>query len=83
MGQAPKQKLFSFSRVATALQENVTRAGPVAGASYSLIGAILLLGGLGYWVDGRWGTAPWGVMTGLLLGIVVGFYELIKTTWRT
>ena len=49
---------------------------------YTLIGAILLLGGIGYAVD-RWrGTAPWFLVGGLLLGIVVGMYELAKTVWR-
>ena len=38
-----------------------------------------MLGGLGYAVD-RWrGTAPWGAFGGLVLGLVVGFYELVKT----
>jgi F0F1-type ATP synthase assembly protein I len=46
-----------------------------------MIGAILLLGGIGYVVD-RWqGTSPWALLAGLLLGVVVGFYELVKTTW--
>ena len=31
-----------------AFQENVSRAGPAAAASYTLVGALLLLGGLGY-----------------------------------
>lgn len=27
----------------------------------------------------RWlGTSPWGVLTGIGLGLVVGFYELVK-----
>ena len=60
-----------------AFQENLRRAGPAA-AGYTLIGAILLLGGLGYAID-RWrGTAPWFLLAGLLLGIVVGFYELAQ-----
>ena len=64
------------------MQANVRRAGPAAAASYTLIGAILLLGGLGFMVD-RWqGTAPWFLFVGLVLGIVVGFYELAKTVWR-
>jgi F0F1-type ATP synthase assembly protein I len=64
------------------LQENARRAGPAAGASYTLIGAIILLGGIGYAVD-RWqGTTPWFLVGGLMLGIVVGFYELAKTVWR-
>ena len=64
------------------MQETIRRAGPAATASYTLIGAILLLGGIGFAVD-RWQeTSPWGLLIGLLLGIVVGFYELAKTVWR-
>jgi F0F1-type ATP synthase assembly protein I len=70
-----------LERAAKAFQENVTRAGPVAVASYTLIGAIILLGGIGYAVD-RWrGTSPWFLVAGLLLGLVVGFYELAKAVW--
>ena len=64
------------------LQANLRQAGPAATASYSLIGAIVLLGGGGYLVD-RWlGTDPWGLLSGLLIGLVVGFYELAKAVWR-
>lgn len=64
------------------LQANVRRAGPAAAAGYTLIGAIVLLGGAGHGVD-RWqGTEPWGLLAGLLAGLVVGFYELAKTIWR-
>jgi F0F1-type ATP synthase assembly protein I len=77
-----KRRGSSFERSARALQENMTRSGPVAGASYTLIGAILLLGGIGYAVDKWQGTSPWFLMAGLGLGIVVGFYELIKVAWR-
>lgn len=61
------------------LQENVRRSGPAAAASYTLIGAILLLGAIGYALDEWRGTSPWFLITGLLLGIVVGLYELAKT----
>ena len=46
-----KQSGFSFRRSAQSFQDNVRRAGPAAGASYTLIGAIILLGGIGYGVD--------------------------------
>ena len=80
MGGASRKNPNSFVRATRALQENASRSGPVAGASYSLIGAILLLGGGGYFLDGRFGTKPWLAVAGLLLGVVVGFYELIKVT---
>ena len=71
-----------LARSARALQDNVRRAGPAASAGYTLIGAILLLGGVGHLID-RWaGTSPWCLLTGLLVGLTVGFYELAKTVWK-
>ncbi|MGH9373332.1 MAG: AtpZ/AtpI family protein [Vicinamibacterales bacterium] len=67
---------------ASGLQANVERAASVAGASYSLIGAIVLLGGAGYLADHWLGTDPWLLIIGLLLGIVVGFYELVRVVWQ-
>jgi F0F1-type ATP synthase assembly protein I len=68
---AKKNRSFSFARSARSFQDNVARSGPVAGASYT-----------GYAVD-RWqGTEPWFLVAGLALGIIVGFYELVKTAWR-
>jgi F0F1-type ATP synthase assembly protein I len=71
-----------LSRSAKSLQDNVRRSGSVAGASYTLIGAIIMLGGIGYAVDHWRGTSPWFLLIGLLLGLVVGFYELAKTVWH-
>jgi F0F1-type ATP synthase assembly protein I len=67
---------------AKSLQDNVRRSGSVAGASYTLIGAIMLLGGIGYAVDKWRGTSPWCLLGGLLLGLIVGFYDLAKTVWH-
>jgi F0F1-type ATP synthase assembly protein I len=69
-----------LARSMRAAQDTVGRAGPAASAGYTLIGAILVLGGIGYAAD-RWrGTSPWFLVSGLFLGMAVGFYELIKTT---
>lgn len=71
-----------FATPARGLQAALKSAGPVIAASYSLIGAIVLLGGAGYFGD-RWlGTEPWLLVIGLLFGVVVGFYELARIVWR-
>jgi F0F1-type ATP synthase assembly protein I len=64
------------------LQENLRRSGPAAAAGYTLIAAIVLLGGIGYALDVWRGTSPWFLVTGLLMGIVVGFVQLAKIVWR-
>jgi len=64
------------------LQENIRRAGPAAAASYTLLGAIFLLGGGGVLID-RWqDSSPWGLLLGLLFGLIIGFYELAKAVWK-
>ena len=79
---ADKGKKSSYALSVKSLQESATQAGPAMAASYTLVGAIIVLGGLGYVVD-RWrGTAPWFLVTGLVVGVVIGFYELIKTAYR-
>ncbi len=79
---ARRSRGFSLSRSAQSLQDNVARSGPVAGAAYTLVGGIILLGGIGYAVDAWQDTAPWFLVAGLFLGILVGFYELVKTVYR-
>jgi F0F1-type ATP synthase assembly protein I len=63
-------------------QETVRKSGPAASASYTLIGAIILLGGIGYAVDQWRDTSPWFLLGGLICGLIVGFYELAKTVWH-
>ena len=77
---ARQNRRFSLARATEALQDNVARSGRAAGASYTLVGGIIVLGGLGYLLDGWLGTRPWLLVGGLLMGIVVGFYEIVKAT---
>jgi len=64
-------------------EENVRTPESAAMASYTLIGAIILLGGIGFGLDQWLGTTPWLLLGGLLLGLIVGFYELAKAVfWR-
>ena len=48
------------------------------GASYSILGALGLFGASGYWLDKYRGSENFWVVIGLLLGVLVGLYELSK-----
>ena len=79
---ADKDRESPLTRSTRALQHQAEQAGPAAGAGYTLIGAIILLGGIGYAVDyWRGNTSHWFMLGGLMLGIVVGMYELAKTVF--
>ena len=77
-----RQKESSFSRSFDYLQKIIRDSGPVAAASYGLIGAVVLFILLGYFLDTWLGTAPWLMIVGLIIGLGSGFYELGKTIWK-
>jgi F0F1-type ATP synthase assembly protein I len=71
-----------LTRALKAFQGHVSSVGPAAAAGYGLVGAIVVLGAIGYALDARYGTSPALAVTGLLLGVAVGLYQLAKTLWR-
>jgi F0F1-type ATP synthase assembly protein I len=70
------------ARTVRSLQANLSREEPGILASYALIGAVLVFGALGYMLDRFVDTAPWCLFIGLLVGISVGFYNLVQTARR-
>jgi ATP synthase protein I len=48
-----------------------------------LVGCIALGYFLGAWLDRTWGTSPWGVVGGVVLGSLGGFVHLFRTISRT
>jgi len=77
----PDKGLF-LEKAAKSFQESVAKAGPVAMSSYTLTGAILVLGGIGYALDHWRGSGHWFLLGGLLLGLIVGFYELARAVFK-
>jgi len=49
-----------------------------SGVGLELAGATAGMALLGYWIDGKFGTSPWGILIGVAIGIVGGLYNLVK-----
>jgi len=43
-----------------------------------LIAPMLAFGALGWWLDGRFGTKPWLLLAGLILGMIGGFVNFFR-----
>jgi len=71
-----------LARTLRAFQDRAQQAGSAATASYSLIGAIAVFGGLGYGLDAWLKTSPTLVLVGLLLGVAIGFYLMVTIGTR-
>ena len=49
-----------------------------AGVGLELAGATGGLALVGYWIDRRFGTYPWGILAGVVIGLVGGLYNLVR-----
>ena len=49
-----------------------------SGVGLELAGAMAGLALVGYWIDKWLGTAPWGILGGVILGLVGGLYNMVR-----
>jgi ATP synthase protein I len=82
MSDKEQEKEIFLAKSLRYMQESLRRSGLAVVAGYTLMAAILVLGGIGYALDAWLGASPWFLVAGLLLGIVVGFYELARIIWH-
>ncbi len=52
--------------------------GRYAGLGLTFAMTIVVLGGLGWWLDSRFETRPWLLVAGILTGAVGGFVRIVK-----
>jgi ATP synthase protein I len=49
-----------------------------SGIGIEMAGATAGFALIGYWLDGRFGTSPWGLLIGLFVGLVGGLFNLVR-----
>ena len=64
-------------------QNIVKQSGPAAAASYGLIASILIFTYFGWLIDRKIDSSPFAILIGMLLGMLIGFYHLIKVAGKT
>jgi F0F1-type ATP synthase assembly protein I len=50
----------------------------LSGIGFEFVGAVLGLTLAGYFWDGHFGTSPWGILIGLVLGLIGGTYNMVR-----
>jgi F0F1-type ATP synthase assembly protein I len=61
-------------------QEANRKSGMAYAAALTLFASVASFCGLGWLADRWWGTAPWLLAAGLVVGSIAGFYQFIRLT---
>ena len=73
--------LFSYT---TKTSHSTAEAARMGGLAWStglvLFGAVILMMLIGWGADLLFGTRPWGMVGGLIVGSVIGFVQLFRTS---
>jgi F0F1-type ATP synthase assembly protein I len=54
----------------------------LAGMGFDLAASVGVATALGWWIDRRYDTAPWGVVVCAAIGIIGGLYNFVKAGLR-
>ena len=73
---------FDWGKSFEYFQKVVKEAGPAATASYALLVSLIIFILIGWYIDLSRDSSPWGVIIGMLSGLVIGFYQLAKIIWK-
>ena len=60
------------------LVDSFRKAQPYIDATWQFVGSVALLTFAGWWLDGRFGTRPWLLMAGAVLGFASGMYSMFR-----
>lgn len=63
-------------------RSTMEQLAPYMGLGIQLAVAMCVFGAIGWWLDRRFGTAPWLLVAGTLLGAVGGMISMIRTSLK-
>ncbi len=72
--------LFQMQSKPESTAETARKSGLAMSAAIALFGSVVFLLIIGWFADLLLGTSPWGIIGGIVLGSIVGFFQFFRTT---
>ncbi|CAN5348915.1 hypothetical protein BH20ACI1_BH20ACI1_29140 [soil metagenome] len=72
--------LFQMQSKPESTAETARKSGLAMSAAIALFGSVVFLLIIGWFADLLLGTSPWGIVGGIVLGSIIGFFQFFRTT---
>lgn len=72
--------LFQMQSKPESSAETARKSGLAMSAAIALFGSVVFLLVIGWFADLLLGTSPWGIVGGIVLGSLVGFFQFFRMT---
>lgn len=72
--------LFQMQSKPESTAETARKSGLAMSAAIALFGSVVFLLIIGWFTDLLLGTSPWGIICGIVLGSIVGFFQFFRMT---
>ena len=73
-----KEDFYQPDEHPESLAESNRKSGLAYSAVIVLVASILVFLGIGWALDKYFNTAPWLLVSGIILGAIIGFYQFIR-----
>lgn len=75
------EEAFVLSEVKPqSLSENVRQSGLAYSAGIALFASVVFMMLIGWGADLLFGSSPWGIVSGIVLGALIGFFQFFRLT---
>ena len=75
-----EERIFQPPVEPESIGDTARKSGLAYGAAVTLFGSVIIMLFVGWLADWLLKTSPWGIIIGIVLGAVVGFYQFFKIT---
>jgi len=79
--EKPPEESFILSEVEPqSLSETVRQSGLAYSAGIALFASVVFMLLIGWGADLLFGSSPWGIVSGIVLGALIGFFQFFRLT---
>ena len=79
--EKPPEEPFILSEAEPqSLSENVRQSGLAYSAGIALFASVAFMLLIGWGADLLFGSSPWGIVSGIIIGALIGFFQFFRLT---